>query len=233
MTAIAKLLVLLNAFAAIAICSWAIATYVNRTDPAEAVDLAGEKLTAKVKRQNDEAKLAQYSYPSRLLDIDAAEIDLAQVKSKIKQRLDQALTGTFVRTPIPMGKIDLIQNPDPTLSPPINGLDGKPLQGRKKLEKELDENVRRASDASKEIEGYAKEQAEIGPRISVQDARAARLKIILLAHFNEIEYLGDEKVNWENRTVSLVRRRNQLQTRLADLEAALRTSATTTPNTNK
>ena len=231
MTAIAKLLVLLNAFAAIAICSWAMATYINRTDPAEAADLAGEKLTAKVKRQNDEAKLAQYSYPARLTDIDAAEIDLAQVKSKIKQRLDQALTGTFVRNPIPMGKIDLIPNPDPTLSPPILGLDGKPLQGRKKLEKELDESVRRASDAAKEIEGYAKQQAGIGPRITIEDARAARLKTILLAHFNEIEYLGDEKVNWENRTVSLVRRRNQLQSRLADLEAALRIN--TTPSTNK
>jgi hypothetical protein len=233
MTAIAKLLVLLNAFVAVAICSWAIATYINRTDPAEAADLAGEKLNAKVKRQNDEVKLAQQSYPGRLGDIDAAETDLAQVKFKIKQRLDQALTGTFVRNPIPMGKIDLIDKPDPALSPPILGLDGKPLQGRKKLEKELDESVRRASDASKEIEGYAKEQSEIGPKINVQDARAARLKFILLAHFNEIEYLGDEKVNWENRTVSLVRRRNQLQTRLADLEAAVKTSALVAPENNK
>ena len=233
MTAIAKLLVLLNAFAAIAICSWAMATYINRTDPAEAADLAGEKLTAKVKRQNDEVKLAQYSYPARLGDIDVAEIDLAQVKARIKQRLDQALTGTFVKDPIPMGKIDLIANPDPKISAPILGLDGKPLQGRKKLEKDLDENVRRAADASKEIEGYAKQQAEIGPRITIEDARAARLKYILLAHFSEIEYLGDEKVNWENRTVSLVRRRNQLQTRLADLEAAVKTSTTIAPATNK
>jgi len=233
MTAIAKLLVLLNVFAAGALCSWAVATYVNKIDPAEAVDLAGEKLTAKIKRQSNEARQGQSNFPQGLVDIDKADREYTAMKGRIKQLLDQALTGTFVRNPIPQGRIDLINNPDPGLSPQILGLDGQPLRGRKQLEKELDESVRTAAAASTEIETLTKLQAEIGPRINTEDARAARLKTIFQAQLSEIEYLSDERVNWENRGVSLGRRRNQLQNRLTELEAAVKANTDAPANPAK
>ena len=226
MTALAKFLVLLNIFAAVAIATWSVATYVNRIDPKLAVDAQGEKLLDKFTKLSKDAADVQTAFPARYSDIEEAEAEYASLKVRTAKRLEEALIGSFVSNPIPTTKLgELIPNPDPKDSPPILGLDAKPLRGRKQMQLEFDDTIRRSADATREYEDAMKKHASLSPVIVAQEQRADRLKGIEFAHIEEIAVLRDERVNWESRTVSLQRRRNQLVARLAELEAGIRTSS--------
>jgi len=65
LTNLGKLLVLLNAFASVAVLSWAAAAYFTRVDAVDAVDSAGENLVAKLKRLNEKAAQPRSGTPPR------------------------------------------------------------------------------------------------------------------------------------------------------------------------
>ncbi len=216
MTALAKLLVLVNACLAVAVCTWALSGYLNRVDPADAIDIAsGENIIRRVKRLETEMQSAQGLLPQELAKASQAELELSRIRALIRSRLAEAQTGTFVTDPIPTGRIDLIQNPP--ADKPILGLDNKPLRGRSEMVRDLDEQTRFAGAASKELEEQTKQQNELGPRILSQVERADRLKGIYGVLYEEVEYLADEQINWQSRSTSLIRRRNQLLDRLSEL----------------
>src|SRR3954454_9410054 len=95
LTNLGKLLVLLNAFAAVAVLSWAPSAYFPRVDAVDAVDAAGENLVAKVKRLDKKAAEAQVGYAPALEEVARADARLYDLKVQIAKRLKQADDGVF------------------------------------------------------------------------------------------------------------------------------------------
>jgi hypothetical protein len=232
MTAFGKFLVLLNAFGAVAVLAWAVSAYATRIDPAEAVDTSGEKLTDKVKRLDRAAVAAQSGYAPELARVTDAEARLFDLRAKIDARLKQAEGGVFYdiyaspgqSQPNPLDphafdRVDrLVWENDPKRV--IKGLDGTPLKGVKDMTDALSSQQKAAKDSVDAIKASVATLADLNAQIDALDARYKWLTAVNLKHAAEIPVLADLRVNWENRSGSLQRRRNQLITRLEDLKGS-------------
>lgn len=230
LTYLGKLLVLLNAFAAVAVLAWATSAYVTKVDPNEAVDVAGERLTAKVKRLDATAKVAQRGYAPELVRVGQAEQRLADIRGKIAGRLEEAETGTFFN----------IYADEPDAAPPrlnpnaldrysplrwdspkgqeLKGEDLKPLKGVAVISKEWTDELRAASEAIAATKLSVEDMTALNADIAALNARYAWLEEIDRRHTAETAVLVDLRVTWENRGGSLQRRRSQLINRLDDLK---------------
>lgn len=237
-TYLGKLLVLLNAFAAVAVLAWAVSAYATHVDPAEAVDAAGEKLTDKVKRLDRAAATAQTGYAPELARVTDAEARLFDLRKKIADRLQQAEGGVFydihetagAKDPTNPNAFDrvgrLVWTEDPKRV--VKGLDGKPLRGVTQMTADLTSEQKAAGahieaiallvkgDRENNIDGLA----TLNEDIDKLDARYKWLTAVNLKHAAELPVLADLRVNWENRSGSLQRRRNQLILRLEDLKGS-------------
>ncbi len=231
-TYLGKFLVLLNAFAAVAVLAWAASAYFTRVDAADAVDTAGEKLTEKVKRLDDRAAKVQTGYAPELGRVADADARLQDLRAKVAARLEQADKGTFYNIELARGgakdpanpnAVSRVGNYDWTTDPArqIKSLDGKtPLAGVDQMRKSL---IDQQTDASTHIDGIekaVKAQTLLNADIDTLNARFAWLDERFKKHEIETPVLADLRVNWENRGGSLARRRNQLLLRLDDLKGA-------------
>lgn len=234
-TYLGKLLVLLNAFGAVAVLAWAVSAYVTKFDPNEAVDVTGEKLTDKVKRLDSAALTAQKGYAPELARVANAEYWLFDVKEKIDARLQQAETGSFFDiyestgtranpndkdnpvNPNPLDRVDrVVWTSDKSRE--IKGLDGKPLSGVTTITKQLTDEQTAAAESIAAMKVSVDELTALNVQIAALNDRYAWLDVIDKRHTAEIGVLVDLRVNWENRGGSLQRRRNQLIGRLEDLK---------------
>lgn len=229
LTYLGKLLVLLNAFAAVAVLAWAVSAYVTKFDPNEAVDVAGEKLTDKVKRLDAAAGTAQRGYPPELLRVAAAEQRLFDIKGKIAARLQEAETGTFYEitenpgvrgTPANPNAIDRVDRLVWTSEKgkELLGEDDKPLRGVAAITKEWTDEQKAAADSIDAVKKSAERLNALNAEIAALNDRYAWLDVIGKRHDAETAVLVDLRVNWENRSGSLQRRRTQLIGRLEDLK---------------
>jgi hypothetical protein len=232
MTAIGKFLVLLNAFASVAVLAWAVSAYATRVDPAEAVDTSGEKLTDKVKRLDRAAATAQTGYAPELARVADAEARLFDLRKKIADRLTQAESGVFYELsaapgadkpnpldPHALDRVDrLVWENDPKRV--VKGLDGKPLRGVAQMTADLTSEQKAAGTHIEAIAKSVQQLADLNARIDALDARYKWLTAVNLRHAAELPVLADLRVNWENRSGSLQRRRNQLILRLDDLKGS-------------
>ena len=228
-TYLGKFLVLLNAFAAVAVLAWAASAYFTRVDAAEAVDVSGEKLTDQVKRLDRAAVAAQAGYAPELDRVAVADARLFDLKAKIAARLQQAETGTFYniyldpgpnqRDPSDPNALDRVGRLtwESPMNRQIKGLDGQALRGVEQMTKELADEQKAASDHIAAIQKSVQELTTLNTHIAALDARYKWLEEVGKRHEAEIPVLADLRVNWENRGGSLLRRRNQLIRRLEDL----------------
>ena len=229
-TYLGKFLVLLNAFAAVAVLAWSAAVYFTRVDAADAVDTTGEKLVDKVKRLNDRAVKVQAGYAPELDEVAKADARLFVLRQNIERRLDQSEKGVFYdiygprmdRDPVNPNAITRVGNyvwtDDPARQ--IKALDGKPLVGVDEMRANL---IREQTAAVTHIEGIEKSVkvlTVLNGEIDTLNARYAWLDERAKKHDAEMPFLADLRVNWENRGGSLSRRRNQLLLRLEDLKGA-------------
>jgi uncharacterized small protein (DUF1192 family) len=232
LTYLGKFLVLLNAFAAVAVVAWAVSAYTTRVDAADAVDTAGEKLVDKVKRLDKKAADAQVGYAPALAQVADADARLAALREQIAKRLKQADGGTFyniyitagpnVKDPANPNALDRVDRVVWTDDPKqqIKGLDGKPLQGVQQVRKLLDDEQKAAGASIDAIDRSTKELTALNDKITELDARYAWLEEVGKRHEAELPVLADLRVNWENRSGSLQRRRTQLLLRLEDLKGS-------------
>lgn len=241
LTNLGKLLVLLNAFAAVAVVSWAVAAYCTRVDAADAVDAGGENLVAKVKRLNDAAAKVQTGYAPALEEVARADARLYELKGQIDKRLKQADGGVFyeIHDSQPAGARDpanpnafervgrIVWTDDPKRQ--VKGLDGKPLAGVDQMRKLLIDEQTAASASIDAIGKSVSELTKLNGEVDALDARQAWLQEVLRRHDAEMPVLADLRVNWENRGGSLERRRTQLILRLEDLKGAKVGAAPSTP----
>lgn len=232
LTNLGKLLVLLNAFASVAVVSWAAAAYFTRVDAVDAVDAAGEKLVDKVKRLDKKAAEAQTGYAPALEGVALADARLHELKGRIVTRLQQADSGVFyeihdhrlagARDPLNPNAFErfgrIIWTDDPAKV--VKGLDGKPLAGVDQMRKNLIDEQTAASNSIDAIEKSVKALTALNAEVDTLDARYAWLKEVAQRHEAEMPVLADLRVNWENRGGSLLRRRTQLILRLEDLKGA-------------
>jgi len=231
LTNLGKLLVLLNAFASVAVLSWAAAAFFTRVDAVDAVDAAGEKLVDKVKRLDKKAAEAQIGYAPALEEVARADARLYDLKAQIAKRLTQADGGVFYEIHDTQPAVRDSSNPsaferfgrivwtdDPKRV--VKGLDGKPLAGVDQMRKNLIDEQTAASNSIDGIEKSVKALTGLNAEVDTLDARHAWLKEVARRHEAEMPVLADLRVNWENRGGSLQRRRNQLLLRLEDLKGA-------------
>jgi hypothetical protein len=226
-TNLGKLLVLLNAFVAILVLSWAVSANLNRQDPEQAVDEQGVKLTDRLAQMNRTLSAAQATFGPAYLAVADGEVKLADYKAKIAARLAEAEGGKFfdmapqnAQDPVDRNAVvpirRLLWGPLPA-NRAIKGADGKDLRGVKTIMDDL-------RDEGGKIETFTK---SIGDSVKATDAlnnevlglidRTSRLKRILAAHEGEIAALADERVNWDDRLATLTKRNRQLQARLTEL----------------
>lgn len=231
-TYLGKFLVLLNAFAAVAVLAWAVSAYTTHVDPAEAIDTGGEKLIDKVKRLDKTAAVAQTGYAPELARVADAEARLFDLRDKIAKRLDQAESGTFYDiyetpgasrpNPLDPGGLDrvdrVVWENDPKRA--IKGLDGKPLRGVIQMTADLTSQQATAGAHIDALQKSVQQLAALNTQIDALDARYEWLTAVALKHAAELPVLADLRVNWENRSGSLQRRRNQLLLRLEDLKGS-------------
>ena len=231
-TYLGKLLVLLNAFAAVAVLAWAASAFVTRFDPNEAVDASGVKLTDKVKKANTAAAAAQVGYAPELARVGAAEARLEALRLKIDARLKQAdeskfyniydSTGAAKPDPDNPDALDRVERLvwDSPADREIKGLNGKSLRGVGVISKELADERAAASASIEAMEASVKNLNALNAEVVALNDRFAWLEGIGKRHDTEIATLVDLRVNWENRSGSLLRRRTQLIGRLDDLKVA-------------
>ncbi len=231
-TYLGKFLVLLNAFAAVAVLSWATAAFFTRVDAADAVDTAGEKLTDKVKRLDDRAFKVQTGYAPELDRVAEADARLQDLRAKVAARLEQADTGTFYNIELARGgakdpanpnAVTRVGNYDWSTDPArkILSLDKKtPLAGVEQMRKSLIDQQTDAAAHITVIDKAVKELTVLNADVDTLNGRFAWLDERLKKHEIETPALADLRVNWENRGGSLARRRNQLLLRLDDLKGA-------------
>lgn len=232
LTYLGKFLVLLNAFAAVAVVAWAVSAYSTRVDAVDAVDTAGEKLVDKVKRLDKRAADAQVGYAPALGQVADADARLADLRANIAKRLKQADGGTFyniyttagpnVKDPANPNALDRVDRVVWTDDPKqqVKGLDGKPLAGVQQVRKLLDDEQKAAGASIDAIERSVKALTGLNAEVAALDARYAWLEEVGRRHEAELPVLADLRVNWENRSGSLARRRTQLLLRLEDLKGS-------------
>jgi hypothetical protein len=232
LTYLGKFLVLLNAFAAVAVTAWAVSAYSTRLDAVDAVDADGEKLVDKVKRLDKKAADAQGGYAPALVQVADADARLATLREQIARRLKQADGGTFyniyttagpnVKDPANPNALDRVDRVVWTDDPKqqIKGLDGKPLSGVQQVRKLLDDEQKAAGASIDAIEKSAQALTALNAEVTALDARFAWLDEVGKRHAAELPVLSDLRVNWENRSGSLQRRRTQLLLRLEDLKGS-------------
>jgi hypothetical protein len=232
LTYLGKFLVLLNAFAAVAVVAWAVSAYCTRIDAVDAVDTAGEKLVDKVKRLDKKAADAQAGYAPALGQVADADARLAALREQIAKRLKQANEGTFyniytvagpnVKDPANPNALDRVDRvvwaDDPKQQ--IKGLDGKPLQGVQQVQKLLEDEQKAAGASIDAIDRSIKALTDLNAEVTALDVRYAWLEEVGRRHEAELPVLADLRVNWENRSGSLSRRRTQLLLRLEDLKGS-------------
>ncbi len=229
LTYLGKFLVLLNAFAAVAVLAWAAAVYFTRVDAADAVDTSGEKLTEKVKRLHERAVKVQAGYAPELDEVAKADARLFALRGNIARRLDQSEKGVFydiygprVADPTNPNAVTRVGNyvwtDDPARQ--VKALDGKALAGVDQMRKSLIDEQTAASTHIDGIEKSVKALTVLNGDIDGLNARYAWLDERFKKHEIEAPVLADLRVNWENRGGSLQRRRNQLILRLEDLKGS-------------
>ncbi len=231
LTYVGKFLVLLNAFAAVAVLAWSVAAFTTRVDAVDAVNpVSGEKWVDEVKAWDAKAKDVQRGYAPALKDVADAEARLYTLRDQIARRLKQADDGVFYDIYVTpqggakdnpssferVGRIDW--NDDPKRV--IKGLDGKPLAGVDQMRKSLLDEQNAASAHIDAIEKAVNTLAALNADVTALDARYAWLQEVAKRHEAEYPVLVDLRVNWENRGGSLQRRRNQLLLRLDDLKGS-------------
>jgi hypothetical protein len=231
LTYVGKFLVLLNAFAAVAVLAWSVAAYTTRVDAADAVNpVSGEKWVDEVKAWDAKAKDVQRGYAPALKDVADAEARLYTLREQIARRLKQADDGKFYDIYVTpqggakdnpnsferVGRIDWSDDPKRE----VKGLDGKPLAGVLQMRANLVREQEAASGHIATLEKAAKELTALNAEITALDARYAWLQEVAKRHEAEYPVLVDLRVNWENRGGSLQRRRNQLLLRLDDLKGS-------------
>jgi hypothetical protein len=238
-TKLGKLLVFINTFAAVGILSWALSAYLNRQDSDLAVDEKGEKLTDKLKRLNGELNVAQSVFTPEFAAVGAAEVRLTDIQAKVNARLQEAETGVFFNI-----YDDAPQGPDPSdpngltrrrrllwgqlpAKNQITGFGGTPLKGVVAMQKELQDEGAKIAASTANIQAKVEQSNALNAEIQGHDSRAIRLKKILTGLNDEIEYLGDQQVNWDVRISTLQRRKRQLLARLTELAVTTQTVDTT------
>lgn len=224
-----KFLVLLNAFTAVAVLAWAAAVFFTRVDAADAVDTSGEKLTDKVKRLQDRAVKVQAGYPDELKAVADADARLFALRANIAKRLDQSEKGKFYdiygpraadpTNPNAVSRVGAYYWGDEPARE-VKALDGKPLGGVDQMRKNLIDEQTAATTHIDGIEKSVKAMTVLNGEIDALNARYAWLDERMKKHEAELPALADLRVNWENRSGSLQRRRNQLILRLEDLKGA-------------
>lgn len=246
-TYLGKFLVLLNAFASVVVIAWALAAYLTRVDPVDAVDATGENIVEKVKRLDKRATEVQAGYAPELGRVAEADARLQDLRVKIAARLDQSEKGKFydiyaVRggqkdptNPNAVAKVgNIIWAEDPARE--IKALDGKPLAGVDQMRKSLIDEQSASSTHIDGIERSVKALTVLNGEIDTLNARYAWLDERMKKHEQEMPVLADLRVNWENRGGSLLRRRTQLLLRLDDLKGVKVGSPSPSPSaitTNK
>lgn len=230
-TSVGKLLVLLNAFVAVGVLAWSLSAYLNRQNPEDAADEAGEKLTDKVKRLQAEANVAQTAVAPEFAAVAAAEVRLADIRTKIAARLKEAETGTFYdiyetrsqapdpNDPTGLTRVRRVLWGQLDKSRQILGIDKTPLKGVEAMQKELQDESSKIQASVKGIGEKVDESNRLSDEILAHDTRAARLRRILEALVAETEYMTDLRVSWDDRTATLQRRNRQLTERLGQLGA--------------
>lgn len=230
-TNVGKLLVLLNAFVAVGVLAWSLSAYLNRQNPDDAVDEAGEKLTDKVKRLQAEANVAQTPVAPEFAAVAAAEARLADIKKKIAARLQEAETGTFYdiyearaqgpdpNDPTGLTRVRRVLWGQLDKGRQIVGIDKTPLKGVEAMQKELQDESAKIQARVTGITTKVKESDVLSDEILAHDTRSARLRRILDGLTVTTEYQSDLRVNWDDRTATLQRRNRQLTGRLAELGA--------------
>jgi septal ring factor EnvC (AmiA/AmiB activator) len=234
-TTLGKLLVLLNAFVAVAVLSWALSANLNRQDSEQAVDESGEKLTDKVKRLNAELTTAQATFAPAVAAVGDGEAKLADYQARIRARLQESQTGEFYDLYSP---VDQPQGPDAAdpkafartrrlewgqlpAARKIKGTDGvTPLRGVEAIQKELQDEGGKITAFTESIRKSVDAIGTLSTEIQGLNDRIARLRRILAAHESEIAALGDDRVNWDDRVGTLQKRNRQLQTRLRTVSGA-------------
>ena len=209
-TYLGKLLVLLNAFAAVAVLAFAAAAYVTRLDPAEAVDAAGVKLTDKLKKADALAATAQKGYApelARAMDTEAALFDL---RRRVAARLAEADANRLYNIYDTNNSV-VWESPKER---ELVGPDNKPLKGLDAISKDLADRRAQAAESITKIDAAAARLNELNAEVADLNAQWKWLDRIAKRHDAELAVLDDVRVNWENRGGSLQRRRTQLQTRL-------------------
>lgn len=228
-TNVGKLLVLLNAFVAAGVLAWSLSAYLNRQNPDDAVNEAGEKLTDMVKRLQAEANVAQSAVAPEFAAVSAAEVRLADIRTKIAARLKEADTGTFYdiyearaqgpdpNDPTGLTRVRRVLWGQLDKNRQILGIDKTPLKGVDVMLKELQDETAKIQARVKGIDDKVNESNRLSDEILAHDTRAARLRRILDALTAETEYMTDLRVSWDDRTATLQRRNRQLTGRLAEL----------------
>lgn len=232
LTYVGKFLVLLNAFAAVAVLAWSVAAYTTRVDAADAVNpVSGKKWVDEVKDWGDDARSVQRGYAPALKEVTDAETRLYTLRANIARRLKQADDGVFydIYDTKPGGAKDNPNNFE-RVGPPIwtddpsrvmKSEDKKtPLAGVGQMQKSLLDEQTAASGHIDAIEKAVKTLTALNADITALDARYAWLQEVAKRHEAEYPVLVDLRVNWENRSGSLQRRRNQLLLRLDDLKGS-------------
>ena len=225
MTYLGKLLVLLNAFAAVAVFAFAASAYVTRVDAVDAVDANGVKLTDKVKKANEAAVAAQGGYPDAVAKVSAAEAALFLQKGRIEARLNEASDDKLFNIYDATGQVTW----DSLKGRELKGLDGNPLKGVDIIEKQLADEQTAAAESTATMKKATDTLLALDTEIATLNDRHAWLDVIGKRHAAEIGVLIDSRVNWENRGGSLDRRRNQLIGRLEDLKGKVGAAAPVPP----
>jgi hypothetical protein len=239
-TNVGKLLVLLNAFVAAGVLAWSLSAYLNRQNPDDAADEAGEKLTDKVKRLQGEANVAQTAVAPELANVAAAEVRLTDIKTKIAARLKEADTGFFYdiyearsqgpdpNDPTGLTRVRRVLWGQLDKARQVVGIDKTPLKGVKVMQNELQDESAKIQARVKGIDDKVNESNKLSDEILAHDTRSARLRRILEALVGETEYMADLRVSWDDRTATLQRRNRQLSARLAELGATKAAAPTPT-----
>jgi hypothetical protein len=238
LTYVGKFLVLLNAFAAVAVLAWSVAAYTTRVDAVDAVNpVTGEKWVAEMGEWNGKdgkdsrAREIQKGYAPALKEVADAEARLFVLRGQIARRLKQADDGVFYKifadqkggiraNPTDferVGALDWTDDPKRVET----GQDQKtPLAGVIAMRKNLEDQQAAASAHLDAIVKAVDQLTALNADITALDARYAWLQEVAKRHEAEYPVLVDLRVNWENRSGSLQRRRNQLLLRLDDLKGA-------------
>lgn len=226
MTAIGKLFVFINLFAAMAILTWATSITVNRLDWVDRKTDSGV-VKGQITLLKDDINVAsraitqaQTGYGVRTKRLAGIEKTRADRLEKFEARLTKAKQGTFAE------QILMVDHPNPDFRALIDlnqegevvrDSAGQPLRGVEALQNDLNREIDLAIEAAKKVQELRKEFETVSKSILEADDKIVVQREILENLRLQEQVLADLQINWDEELRALEVRRKQLESRLSDI----------------